>query len=61
VRSAGWPVLALRITLARGLLKPIVNGFLTPRQGWKQLRLNRRACRDAWSRRMGRTLEPGQV
>lgn len=61
VRSAGRPALAVRVTLVRGLLKPIVNGLLTPRLAWKQLHLNRRACRDAWGRRMGRTLEPGQV
>ena len=61
VRSSGRPALAIRITLVRGLLKPIANGFLTPRQAWRQLRLNQHACRDAWRRRMGRTLEPGQV
>ena len=61
VRSSGRPALAMRITLVRGVLKPIANGFLTPRQAWRQLRLNQRACRDAWRRRMGRTLEPGQV
>jgi glycosyltransferase involved in cell wall biosynthesis len=61
LRMAGHPSVAIRITVARGLLKPIVNSVLSPTLGWKQLHLNWRACRDAWTGRMGRTLEPGDV
>ncbi len=59
LRTSGRPLLALRVTLTRGLLKPIVNGLLSPRRAGAQLGLHWRASRDAWTGRMGRTLDPG--
>jgi GT2 family glycosyltransferase len=49
---------ALRVTLVRGLAKPIINMAVRPRLGTRHLALNFRASRDGWLGRMGRTLEP---
>jgi len=49
---------ALRVTLVRGLGKPLANLPISPVKAIRHLKLNWRACRDAWTGRMGRTVEP---
>ena len=49
---------AVRITLLAGLGKPIVGMALDPGLALGHLRLNARACFDAWTGRMGRRVEP---
>jgi glycosyltransferase involved in cell wall biosynthesis len=49
---------AIRVTLLVGLAKPLLNAPRDPRRSWRYLRLNWRACRDGWSGRLGRTVEP---
>lgn len=58
LRTYGHPGSALRVTLVRGLAKPIANLPLGPRSALSHLRLNWRACRDGWTGRMGRVVEP---
>jgi GT2 family glycosyltransferase len=58
LRSHGRMGSALRVTLVRGLGKPLANLPLSPGQAVRQLRLNLKACRDAWTGRMGRRVEP---
>jgi glycosyltransferase involved in cell wall biosynthesis len=57
-RSQGWPGTALRLSLVHGLGKPALNFFRQPVQAWRVLRLNLRACADAWHGRLGRTVDP---
>ncbi|MGH9031946.1 MAG: glycosyltransferase [Acidimicrobiia bacterium] len=49
---------ALRVTIATGVAKPLANLPVQPRAALQHLRLNLAACRDAWTNRMGRTVEP---
>lgn len=56
--SSGRTGTAVRIFLIRGLGKPLANLLVNPRASMKLLRMNLRAGRDAWTGRMGRTLEP---
>ena len=49
---------AIRVSLVRGFGKPLANLVVNPREAIKHLGLNARACRDAWTGRMGRTIEP---
>ncbi|MGH2787259.1 MAG: glycosyltransferase family 2 protein [Actinomycetota bacterium] len=49
---------ALRVTLVKGLGKPLANLPFEPRVALRHMSLNVRACRDGWMGRMGRTLEP---
>jgi len=58
LRDCGATPAALRVTLVAGIAKPLVNEALHPRQALLHLQLNARACRDAWTRRMGRVVEP---
>jgi glycosyltransferase involved in cell wall biosynthesis len=58
LRAHGRVGAAVEATVTRGFLKPLLNVFVSPRRGWQHLRLNLRACRDAWTGRMGRTIEP---
>jgi rhamnopyranosyl-N-acetylglucosaminyl-diphospho-decaprenol beta-1,3/1,4-galactofuranosyltransferase len=58
VRDHGHAGLSIRIVVTRGLLKPAANLIVSPRLAFRRLRLNLRACRDAWFGRMGRTIEP---
>ena len=57
-RSQGWRGTALRVSLVHGLAKPAMNLFRQPRHAWRALRLNARACADAWRGRLGRTVPP---
>jgi len=58
LRQHGRRGTALRVILVKGLGKPLANLPLAPRLAGRRLRLNWRACRDGWSGRMGRTVEP---
>jgi hypothetical protein len=58
LREHGHRAAALRVSLARGLGKPLANLVLNPRAAGRHLALNWRACRDDWSGRMGRVVEP---
>ena len=61
LRSHGRTGTALRILLIRGIGKPLGNLVINPRKAIKHLRMNLQASRDAWTGRMGRTLEPDAV
>ena len=58
LRQHGRTGTALRVTMITGFGKPLANLPLSPRLATRRLRLNWRACRDGWSGRMGRTVEP---
>lgn len=58
LRQHGHRWTALRVTLGRGLGKPLLNLAITPRAAGRHLALNWKACRDGWSGRMGRVVEP---
>ena len=58
LRERGAPAAALRVTVLAGFAKPIANLAREPGLALQHLRLNAQACRDAWTRRMGRTVEP---
>jgi glycosyltransferase involved in cell wall biosynthesis len=61
LRSFGHPGTALRITLLQGVGKPLANMVVEPGPAWRHLRINLRACRDGWTGRMGRTIDPGAI
>jgi glycosyltransferase involved in cell wall biosynthesis len=52
------PVTAARITLTRGVLKPLVSLPFAPRSAAQQLRLNAAALHHGWTGRGGRWVEP---
>jgi GT2 family glycosyltransferase len=58
LRDRGETAAAVRVTLVAGIGKPVANLARDPGGALRHLRLNARACRDAWSHRMGRTVEP---
>ena len=58
LRELGAPGAALRVTVVAGVAKPLANLVREPRRSLQNLGLNARACRDAWTGRMGRTVEP---
>jgi GT2 family glycosyltransferase len=58
LRTNGRRGSAMRISVSRGFLKPLVNLPLAPRKAIQALRLNARACADAWRGRLGRRVEP---
>jgi glycosyltransferase involved in cell wall biosynthesis len=60
LRSSGNTRGALRVTLVTGLAAPALNLARRPRLAARNLALNARACRHAWTGRMGRTVEPAQ-
>ena len=57
LRDCGSTRAALRVTLVTGVVKPLANPR-DLRHALRHLHQNLRACRDAWTRRMGRTMEP---
>jgi glycosyltransferase involved in cell wall biosynthesis len=57
LRRFDHPGTALRVTFVN-LAKPLVNLPLGPRLAGRHLAVNLRACRDGWTGRMGRQLEP---
>jgi glycosyltransferase involved in cell wall biosynthesis len=58
LRRYGATRAALRVTLERGLLKPLLNAPRSPRLALRHLRLSAEASRDAWTGRLGRTHTP---
>jgi GT2 family glycosyltransferase len=58
LRSNGRRGAAVRISISRGVLKPIANLPVAPRVATRALRLNGRAVIDAWRGRLGRRVEP---
>ncbi len=58
LRDLGVVGAALRVTILSGIAKPLGNVVREPRLALRHLQLNARACRDAWTGRMGRTVEP---
>ena len=58
LRERGTAGSALRVTVVAGIGKPLANLVREPRLALAHLRLNVRACRDGWTGRMGRTVEP---
>jgi glycosyltransferase involved in cell wall biosynthesis len=61
LRHFGRTPAAVRVTLLQGLAKPLANGVASPRNAWAHLRLNLAACRDGWTGRLGRTVDPPQA
>jgi GT2 family glycosyltransferase len=58
LRDSGHGLAAARVSLLRGILKPLLNLVVTPRQAARQLVLGWRAVKDGWVGNMGRTVEP---
>jgi glycosyltransferase involved in cell wall biosynthesis len=58
LRTFGGTTAAVRVTALQGLLKPLANMATSPGRAWRHLKLNLRACRDGWTGRLGRTLDP---
>jgi GT2 family glycosyltransferase len=61
LRESGHGLAAARVSLTRGVLKPLANLLVSPRRAIVSLRLGWRAVYDGWAGRTGRTLEPGTV
>ena len=58
LRKDGRTVDAVFVTLAAGVAKPIANLVVRPRLATKTLKLTLPAVAHAWTRRLGRRLEP---
>ncbi|MGH2722665.1 MAG: glycosyltransferase family 2 protein [Actinomycetota bacterium] len=58
LRIHGRPGTALRVGLTMGVAKPLANLPVRPRMALRHLALSRRALRDGWTGRLGRTVEP---
>lgn len=58
LREIEQPRSALQVTIVTGVAKPVANLAVRPRAALQHLRLSLAACRDAWTSRMGRTIEP---
>ncbi len=58
LRDHGHAATAGRVTIVVGLGKPVANLVRQPRLALAYLRLNVRACRDGWTGRLGRRVEP---
>jgi glycosyltransferase involved in cell wall biosynthesis len=58
LRSNGEHATAARVMLVSGIAKPVANLTREPRAALAHLRLNWRACRDGWTGRLGRTIDP---
>jgi glycosyltransferase involved in cell wall biosynthesis len=58
LRRYGRTPAAARMILLQGLAKPLANSFASPRNAWAHLKLNMAACRDGWTGRLGRTVDP---
>ncbi|MGD2101035.1 MAG: glycosyltransferase [Acidimicrobiia bacterium] len=59
LRRRGHWWTAVKISLLRGILKPLANIPVDPRRSWQYLSLGFRAARDGWLGRLGRTVAPG--
>lgn len=60
LRSSGFTQAAVVMSVAAGILKPMLNFARRPRLALRNLRLNVRAIHDGWRGRLGRTIEPGE-
>jgi GT2 family glycosyltransferase len=58
LRANGRTGAALWVSFTRGFVKPILNSLRRPSAALRALRLNARACADAWRGRLGRRVEP---
>jgi GT2 family glycosyltransferase len=58
LRDGGHPVVAARVAVVRGLLKPLVNLPVAPVRSARNIRINARAIADAFRGRLGRTVDP---
>jgi glycosyltransferase involved in cell wall biosynthesis len=58
LRRFGRTRAAARVTVVQGLVKPLANMARSPQLAWRHLQLNASACRDGWTGRLGRTLDP---
>jgi glycosyltransferase involved in cell wall biosynthesis len=58
LRTHGRTGTALRITVLRGLVKPLASMLRDPGRARGHLALNCRACLHGWTGRLGRTVEP---
>jgi hypothetical protein len=58
LRQHGHTLTALRVTILRGVAKPLLNLPLRPVLGLRHLRSNLRAARDGWTGRLGRQVSP---
>jgi glycosyltransferase involved in cell wall biosynthesis len=58
LRNNGHRWTAVKVSITRGLAKPLFNLFVAPLDAWGHLKLNSRAIFDGWRGNMGRTLEP---
>lgn len=58
LRMHGRPGTAFRAGLTMGVAKPLANLAIRPRVALRHLALSRRALRDGWAGRLGRTVEP---
>jgi GT2 family glycosyltransferase len=58
LRGSGYGFAALRVSLVRGVGKPFVNLFVSPREASRQLALGVRAVKDGWMGKTGRTVDP---
>ena len=60
LRDNGQPFTAVRVGVSRGLVRPLLDLVLDPREGASNLRLSTRALADASLRRMGKRIDPYQ-
>jgi hypothetical protein len=58
LREAGADATALRVAVGRGVLKPLVNLPLAPRDAWNSLKSGARAGFDGWTGRLGTSVQP---
>lgn len=58
LRAFGHPWVAMRVACVRGIAKPAMSLFVTPRLAATHLKWNWRAVTDGWFGRLGRTVEP---
>jgi glycosyltransferase involved in cell wall biosynthesis len=58
LRGDGRSGVALRVTLGRGILKPLLHVPRAPRAALRAIALNLKACVDGWRGRLGRRVEP---
>jgi GT2 family glycosyltransferase len=61
LRRHGRSTTAVRVALARGLVKPLVNLPRHPGEALDHLRLNWMACHDGWTATMGRRGDPAST
>lgn len=58
LRDRGHPMVAVKVSLIRGIGKPLANMVVSPRLAWRHLQANATAIRDGWLSRLGQVVEP---